>query len=136
MSTQTAKLGSSGGIAGLLYRPPYVGLLAFFIVFLFQGLGHTIMIVMENVWPGEHYIYESAFAMGFVGAALLWLGMRSENEVAATWLGFWAGSLLWTGWVEFAFVWGGEFLAVPDLMDPSMVGEIATKAEYLSLIHI
>ena len=37
----------------LLYRPPYVGLLAFLIVFLFQGLGHTIMIVMEDVWPGR-----------------------------------------------------------------------------------
>ena len=134
MTTVAKQIPSPSGLASLLYRPPWVGLLAFFVVFLFQGLGHTIMIVMENVWPGEHYIYESAFAMGLVGAAMLFWGMRSENEVTATWLGFWAGSLLWTGWVEFAFVWSGNFLAVPDLMDPNIAGEIATKAEYLLMM--
>jgi hypothetical protein len=119
---------------GLLYRPPWVGLLAFIIVFFVQALGHTVMIVMEEVWPGEHYIYESAFAMGMLGAVLLFIGMRSENEVSATWLGFWAGTCLWTGWVEFAFVWSGNFLNVPDLMDPNVPGEIATKAEYLVMM--
>jgi hypothetical protein len=134
MTTTAGQTANPGWIASNLYKPPYVGLLAFFVVFVFQGLGHTIMIVMENVWPGENYIYESAFAMGLVGAYLLFLGMRSENEVSATWLGFWAGSLLWTGWVEFAFVWSGNFLAVPDLMDPNIAGEIATKAEYLVMM--
>jgi hypothetical protein len=134
MGTNFAGANSDKGLKSLLYRPPWVGLLAFFIVFLFQGLGHTIMIVMENVWPGEQYIYESAFAMGLFGAALLFIGMRSENEVSATWLGFWAGSFLWTGWVEFAFVWSGDFLQVADLMDPNMPGEIATKAEYLVMM--
>jgi hypothetical protein len=134
MTTTAGQTANQGWIASNLYKPPYVGLLAFFVVFVFQGLGHTIMIVMENVWPGENYIYESAFAMGLVGAYLLFLGMRSENEVTATWLGFWAGSLLWTGWVEFAFVWSGNFLAVPDLMDPNIAGEIATKAEYLVMM--
>ncbi len=117
-----------------MYRPPWVGLLAFTMVFVVQALGHTVMIVMENVWPGEQYIYESAFAMGLLGAVLLFIGMRSDKEVAATWLGFWAGTLLWTGWVEFAFVWSGNFLNVPDLMDPNIPGEIATKAEYLVMM--
>jgi hypothetical protein len=134
MASVMAATGRQGGVKGLFFRPPWVGLLAFVIVFFFQGLGHTIMIVMENVWPGEHYIYESAFAMGLFGAALLFYGMRSENEVTATWLGFWAGSFLWTGWVEFAFVWSGNFLQVPDLMDPNLSGEIATKAEYLVMM--
>jgi hypothetical protein len=62
------------------------------------------------------------------------MGMRSKNEVSATWLGFWAGTFLWTGWVEFAFVWGGDYLGVPDLMDPNIPGEIATKAEYLVMM--
>jgi hypothetical protein len=134
MTAETVPADKQSGLMNMLYRPPWVGLLAFAIVFLFQGLGHTIMIVMENVWPGEHYIYESAFAMGLFGAFLLFYGMRSEKEVAATWLGFWAGSFLWTGWVEFAFVWSGEFLQVPDLMDPNIAGEIATKAEYLVMM--
>ena len=134
MNTTSAELKNAGVLKDLLYRPPWVGLLAFFVVFVFQGLGHTIMIVMEEVWPGEHYIYQSAFAMGLVGAVALWFGMRSQNEVTATWLGFWAGSFLWTGLVEFAFVWSGDFLNVPDLMDPNMPNEIATKAEYLVMM--
>jgi hypothetical protein len=133
-TSATVKGQNQDGLMGLLYRPPWVGLLAFIIVFVVQALGHTVMIVMEEVWPGEQYIYESAFAMGLLGGVLLFLGMRSQNEVSSTWLGFWAGTLLWTGWVEFAFVWAGNFLSVPDLMDPSIPGEIATKAEYLVMM--
>ena len=135
MTTTTVKSPSQGGgLMNLLYRPPYVGLLAFFIVFVVQGLGHTVMIVMEDVWPGHEYVLQSAFALGLFGAVLLNLGMRSKNEVSATWLGFWAGTFLWTGWVEFAFVWSGNYLGVPDLMDPNNPGEIATKAEYLVMM--
>jgi hypothetical protein len=134
MTTATVKAPSQGRFMSLLYRPPYVGLLAFFIVFVVQALGHTVMIVMEDVWPGEEYVLESAFAMGLAGAVLLFMGMRSEKEVAATWLGFWAGTFLWTGWVEFSFVWAGDFLNVPDLMDSAIPGEIATKAEYLVMM--
>jgi hypothetical protein len=117
----------------LLYRPPYVGLLAFVVVFLVQGLGHTVMILMETIF-GHEYVYEIAFATGAVGAVLLFIGMKSRNEVSATWLGFWAGTLLWTGWVEFAFVWSANFLGVPDVMDKHMAGQIATKAEYMVMM--
>lgn len=123
-----------GGLMAMLYRPPWVGLLAFVIVFVVQALGHTVMIVMEDVWPGPGFVYESAFAMGAVGAVLLWLGMRHRNEVAATWYGFWAGTLLWTGWIEFSFVWSAQYLGVPDLMDKSDASIIATKAEYLVMM--
>jgi hypothetical protein len=116
-----------------LARPPYVGLLAFVIVFVVQALGHTVMIVMEDVF-GHQYVLQSAFAMGLLGAVLLFLGMRSANEVSATWLGFWAGTLLWTGWIEFSFVWSANYLGVPDLMDKNVAGEIATKAEYLVMM--
>ncbi len=121
-------------LVSLMYRPPFVGLFAFLIVFVVQALGHTVMIVMEDVWPGSDYIYESAFAMGLLGAVLLFLGMKNQKEVAATWYGFWAGTFLWTGWIEFSFVWAGNYLGVPDLMDPNVPGEIATKAEYLVMM--
>ena len=114
-------------------RPPFIGLFAFLIVFVFQGLGHTIMIVMEEVL-GEEYVYHSAALMGLGGAVMLWYGMKYAGEVAGTWLGFWAGSFLWTGWVEFSFVWNANYLNVPDLMDPMVPGEIATKAEYLVMM--
>jgi len=125
---------SNNALVNAMYRPPWVGLLAFVIVFVVQALGHTVMIVMEEVWPGQNYIYESAFAMGLLGAVLLFIGMKSANEVSATWLGFWAGTFLWTGWIEFSFVWSGNYLNVPDLMDPNVPGAIATKAEYLVMM--
>lgn len=136
MSTPGANAVPTSGnrLMNLLYRPPWVGLLAFAIVFVVQALGHTVMIVMEEVWPGPGYVYQSAFALGAVGAVMLFYGMRSRSEVAATWLGFWAGTLLWTGWIEFSFVWAGDFLGVDDLMDPNIAGEIATKAEYLVMM--
>jgi len=134
MSTETAEPKSQSRISQLFYRPPYVGLVAFIIVFVVQAAGHTVMIVMEDVWPGEGYVYQSAFAMGLLGAALLFVGMKSENEVHATWYGFWAGTFLWTGWVEFAFVWNAAYLGVPDLADSNVPGEIATKAEYLVMM--
>ena len=117
----------------LLYRPPYIGLLAFVIVFVVQALGHTVMILMEDIF-GEKYVFHSAFAMGLFGAVLLIIGMRRTNEVSATWLGFWAGTFMWTGWIEFSFVWSAHTLGVPDLMDPRVPGEIATKAEYLVMM--
>ncbi len=134
MSSSAENVPGGNVVTNLLYRPPWVGLLAFFIVFIVQAAGHTVMIVMEDVWPGEEYVYESAFAMGLVGFIMLFLGMRSEKEVYATWMGFWAGTFLWTGWVEFSFVWSADWLGVPDLMDPNMPGEIATKAEYLVMM--
>lgn len=117
----------------LMYRPPWVGLLAFILVFAVQALGHTVMIVMEDVWPGPGFVYESAFAMGALGAVLLFYGMKSRNEVAATWLGFWAGTFLWTGWVEFSFVWNAAAFGVADQVD-KVTGEIATKGEYLVMM--
>ena len=117
-------------VKNIFYKPPFIGLLAFFIVFLVQALGHTVMILMENIF-GEAYVYQSATALGLVGAALLFIGMKHPKEVTGTWLGFFAGTLLWTGWVEFAFVWNASWLSVPDQMDS---GEIATKAEYLVMM--
>jgi len=114
----------------LFYKPPFIGLLAFIIVFLVQALGHTVMIMMENIF-GEAYVYQSALGLGLLGGVLLFIGMKHPNEVTGTWLGFFAGTFLWTGWVEFSFVWNASWLGVPDQMDGA---EIATKAEYLVMM--
>ncbi len=109
------------------YRPPYIGLLGFVIVLLVQALGHTVMIVMENMLGPEHVLL-AATLMGFAGAVMLYIGMKGDNEVTSTWLGFFAGTFLWTGWVEFSFIWNATTLGVADLM---VNGEVVTKAEYL-----
>ena len=54
----------NGGVKSWLHRPPYIGLVAFLIVFVVQALGHTVMIMMEEIWPGPGYVFESAFALG------------------------------------------------------------------------
>jgi len=133
MSVAQSTTAPTSKLKSWLYRPPFVGLLAFIVVFVVQALGHTVMIVMEDIF-GENHVILAAFLVGLAGAALLLVGMRNRNEVASTWYGFWAGTLLWTGWIEFSFVWSAQTLGVPDLMDPRVSGEIQTKGEYLVMM--
>ena len=118
---------STNAIKRMFYRPPFIGMLAFLIVFITQGLGHTVMVGMEMLF-GHEYQYQAATFLGLVGAYLLYLGMKNPSEVAATWLGFFAGTFLWTGWVEFSFVFNANLLGVAPLIEN---GEIVTKPEYL-----
>lgn len=111
---------------------PWIGIGAFFVVFVVQAIGHLIMVVMEEIWPGPGFVYQSAAFMGLAGCVLWYIGLNGKGETAQTWLGFWAGSLVWTGWVEFSFVYYADFLAVPDLLDEA--GEIATKNEYMVMM--
>ena len=78
---------STNVIKKMFYRPPFIGMLAFLIVFITQGLGHTVMVGMEMLF-GHEYQYQAATFLGLVGAYLLYLGMKNPSEVAATWLGF------------------------------------------------
>ena len=64
---------STNAFKRTFYRPPFIGLLAFLIVFLTQGLGHTLMVGMEMLF-GIEYQYEAAAFLGLVGAYLLYLG--------------------------------------------------------------
>ena len=84
---------STNVIKKMFYRPPFIGMLAFLIVFITQGLGHTVMVGMEMLF-GHEYQYQAATFLGLVGAYLLYLGMKNPSEVAATWLGFFAGTFL------------------------------------------
>jgi len=133
MNTSASTPKDQGPLARLFYRPPYVGLVAFVVVFLVQGLGHTLMVAMESIFGHEH-ILQAAFFMGAAGTVMLFFGMKTAAEVPGTWLGFWAGTLIWTGWIEFSFVWGADYLGVPDLMDSRNPGVIATKNEYLVMM--
>lgn len=118
----------------MFYRPPFIGMLAFAIVFIMQGFGHTQMILMEMIFPSNS-LYLSAFITGLIGAVALWIAMRSESEVTATWVGFFAGTFLWTGWIEFAFVWSAHvLLGVDHVMKPYNPEEIATKGEYIVMM--
>jgi len=102
------------------YHAPVPGLIAFVMVFIWQGLGHTVMVLMEHVF-GQAWVFQSAFIVGLAGAICVWIG-RNKPELSATLWGFAGGSLIWTGWIEFSFVWVADYLGIP------AVGE--TEPEY------
>jgi hypothetical protein len=106
------------------------GIFSFIIVLLLMPLGHTLMILTEELFPAEKFF--NAFLIGAIGVFLFAIGIRNNTRKAmATIFGLLAGILVWTGWVEFSFVWVAEKLHVAPLMED---GQIATKPEYLVMV--
>ncbi len=106
------------------------GTIAFVLVLLFMPLGHTLMILNERLLE-DHKLLGAA-AIGFLGIGFLFLGVKyNKKQIAATLMGLLAGVLIWTGWVEFSFVWIAEKLMVAPLIQD---GEVATKPEYLVMM--
>ncbi|MFH0882196.1 MAG: hypothetical protein V2A56_04350 [bacterium] len=105
----------------------FTGIAAFLVILFSMPVGHAVMILIEKVF-GPSYMYPGAGALGLGGALMVLWGARAKGELKATWLGYFGGILVWTGWVEFAFVFQARHLGIP----PQMVdGEVATKPEYL-----
>lgn len=111
----------------LKVQKPVTGILAFLIVLLFMPLGHAAMILMEH-WFGYKYVYHAAIVLGAVGLVLLVLGVKKKDETSATILGLFASVFIWTGWIEFSFVFIANKYNVAALMEN---GEVVTKPEYL-----
>ncbi len=105
------------------------GITAFIIVLFTMPLGHAAMILMEKGFGHEH-VYLAAIILGFIGLIMLVIGVVSSNETKATFLGLFAGLFIWTGWIEFAFVYYANRYGVEPLM---VNGEVVTKPEYLIL---
>ena len=108
---------------------PFIGIIAFLIVLFTMPLGHAAMILMEKGF-GHNFIYQAALILGLLGLFLLILGIVSVNENKATFLGLFGGLFIWTGWIEFAFVYYANRFGVEPLI---VNGEIVTKPEYLIL---
>lgn len=106
------------------------GLLSFIIVLLTMPIGHALMVLIEVLMEDSKLI--GAGIVGTIGAALLVIGVvKNKNRAIATILGLLAGILVWTGWVEFSFVWIADKLHVAPYMEN---GEVATKPEYLVMM--
>ncbi|MEA3495737.1 MAG: hypothetical protein U9R42_06850 [Bacteroidota bacterium] len=106
---------------------PFIGISAFLIVLFTMPLGHAVMIIMEKVF-GHEYVFLAAFLLGIIGVVLLILGVKNKNEAKATFYGIFSGLLIWTGWIEFAFVYIAQKYNVSPIIEN---GEIVTKPEYL-----
>jgi hypothetical protein len=106
------------------------GLLAIMIVLFSIPLGHTLMVLNDNIIGYNKY--QVAGLIGTLGIILLFIGIKLNHlSVQATILGFLGGILVWTGWIEFSFVWVAEKLKVAPLMENN---EIATRSEYLVMM--
>lgn len=106
---------------------PWTGILSFIIVLFMMPLGHAAMILMGKIL-GHNLLYLAALLLGVIGVGLLVLGIYSKKEITATFAGLFGGMLVWTGWVEFAYVYYANRYGVQPLIEN---GEIVTKPEYL-----
>ncbi len=108
-------------------KTPFVGIIAFVIVLLTMPLGHAAMILMEKAL-GHDFLYWGALILGFIGMIALMAGMLANKDLKATLLGLFGGLLVWTGWIEFAFVYYAHRFNIEPLISN---GEVVTKPEYL-----
>lgn len=106
------------------------GVFSFLLVLLLMPIGHAIM-VLNEIWLNEYKLL-GAGIMGCIGVVMLYLGVKKNTKATlATLLGFLGGILVWTGWIEFSFVWIAEKNNVaPQLFE----GEVSTKPEYLVML--
>lgn len=105
----------------------FIGLAAFFIVLFCMPLGHAAMIIMEKTLD-HRQVYIGAFLLGLLGLILTTWGIYVKKEALATSLGLIGSLFVWTGWVEFCYVYYANRYNVLPLMVDS---EIVTKPEYL-----
>lgn len=85
------------------------------------------MILMEKLL-GHNYLYPAAFGLGVLGVVMLLVGIISKKETSATFWGLFGGLFVWTGWIEFGYVYFANRFGVQPLIEN---GEVVTKPEYL-----
>ena len=104
---------------------------SFLMVLFTMPLGHALMIMMEHTM-GKTALHYSAFAMGAVGMFMVIRGVFAKGDTRQTLWGLFGGLLLWTGWVEFLFMYFANRFGTQAQLDP-VTGEIVTRPEYLIL---
>ena len=108
---------------GKYFRPPFVGIIAFISVLLAQPLGHTLFVLMKDLFgSAEETSFWASFICGLIGFVMVWVGL-SKKETAATWLGFVGAILIWTGWFEYSWELFAHLLNVQPLYTAS--GDLA-----------
>jgi len=108
-------------------KKPFIGMLAFVLVLFTMPVGHAVMILTQLIL-GETYQYVGAVLLGLLGFGALLASLKKKSETTRTFLGLFAGICLWTGFVEFSFVFYASHLGIPPVIEN---GEVVTKPEYL-----
>jgi hypothetical protein len=99
-----------------LRKAPFVGIMALLV-------NYAIIPVMHILMTGiAHWLEVSQFTIGLVmglgGVGLIYAGTQRDNELVQTWMGYFAGNLIFTGWIEFGNDWWAMHLGVPPLLRP------------------
>jgi hypothetical protein len=84
------------------YRKPFIGIFAFVAVMLGTPLAHSVTVVIIDA-VGKPNSYMVFLTLGALAVALLLYGIRKNDEVIGTTLGYVAGVLLWIGWASYSF---------------------------------
>ncbi len=84
--------------------------------FFTMPLGHAAMILMEKLL-GHNYLYPAAFGLGVLGVVMLLVGIISKKETSATFWGLFGGLFVWTGWIEFGYVYFANRFGVQPLIE-------------------
>jgi len=106
---------------------PFTGIIAFAIVLITMPLGHAVMILMDTIFGHDH-LYFAAGILGTTGVILAVWGIRVKKDLLSTLSGLFSGLFIWTGWIEFSFVYFARRYDINPLMEHNV---IVTKPEYL-----
>ena len=101
------------------------GILAFIVIFMLMPIGHALMIVMNNLLAD--HLALGAICVFLIGLVLLVLTRFTASSSWQSLLGALAGVLLWTGGVEYGFLYAAHDLAI-ETVD-------GTAGEYRLLMH-
>jgi len=115
-----------------LWKPPIVGIVTFVLMLFAIALGHTSMVLIEH-WLGHERTYVASIFMGVGAIVLLWYGVKSKNESLQTWIGFFAGLIIWMTWVEFFYMFYGRanWGMLPRMDGPDGLSVSGTFPEYM-----
>ncbi len=106
------------------------GVKAFLFVFFMMPVGHAMMILINKGGASAQVI--AAIALTLAGIILIAWTRRLKSEVSQSAVGVIGGILLWTGAVEYGFLFAKYALAVKDLV---VDGQTYTLGEYRIMEH-
>ncbi|MEA3350061.1 MAG: hypothetical protein U9Q82_05520 [Chloroflexota bacterium] len=88
------------------------GIVSFFLVLLIMPLGHAVMIIIERFY--ESYMILAAVGITLAGIAMVIATRWVENDGAQSFWGALGGVFIWTGAVEYSFVFAMQRFDIPD----------------------
>ena len=94
------------------YRPPFIGAIAFAAVFLAVPLAHSLGVALRQAMGPDNSFW-AFFTIGALALAMFLVGLRRNEEVSGTVLGYAAGILMWVGWASYAFQFNQISLGLP-----------------------